>query len=85
VFTGILPVCKNDDGLASVMGHGQSTYLVQELAQLFADPWQVSAFRDCPSRLVSNHTSDQKFTCTDTQFAFPSTQLHDIPQNVCLL
>jgi len=24
VFTGILPVCKNDDGLASVMGHGES-------------------------------------------------------------
>ncbi|KAJ9098877.1 hypothetical protein QFC19_006215 [Naganishia cerealis] len=22
VFTGILPVCKNDDGLASVLGHG---------------------------------------------------------------
>lgn len=24
VFTGILPVCKNDDGLASVLGHGTS-------------------------------------------------------------
>ncbi len=24
VFTGILPVCKNDDGLASVLGHGGS-------------------------------------------------------------
>jgi len=23
VFSGILPVCKNDDGLASVMGHGK--------------------------------------------------------------
>lgn len=56
MFTGILPVCRDEQGLAAVLGHGQYPTLPLALDDRLVHP--SIYYRDCSRRYAQIATND---------------------------
>lgn len=43
IYSGLIPICENDDGLASILGHEIAHNVAHHLGETLSARWAVSA------------------------------------------